>query len=244
MALVRSEIKEMVELNVGRSNEALENKLCNEALQVAGIAHPFCDAISVPSDFTITEDEISVDISGTTNILTVVTARIVEADGDRNTKLKMKNRTWWDTHVINPEDNMKGWPEYGLRAGSTLHIDRPAQSGLELRLRVSTKQTFAQDGTECPIALLDTFVVKYVTAQIFKQLKQFEAAREWRIEALGPYFDAKGEPGGLLLEAINTDKADIAEEMSLGPEHVSSRGIAILNDITGHGDNGNVRTWH
>ena len=244
MAYVRSQIKGVVELNIGRRNEALENKLCDEALKVALTVHPFNDGISIPSDFTITEDATSVDISGTTNIITLVTARIVEADGDKNTKLIMKNRTWWDTHVINQEDNQKGWPVYGLRTGSTIYLDRPAESGLELRLRVTTEQVFATDNTTCPIALLDTFVIKYVTAQMFKQLKQFEAAMHWRSEALGPYFDTRGEPGGLLLEAINSDKADIAEEMNMSDGQSQRDGISILNNITGHGDINNVRTWH
>ena len=119
MAYVRSQIKGVVELNIGRRNEPLENKLCDEALKVALTAHPFNDAISIPSDFTITEDDTDVDISGTTNIITVVTARIVDADGASNNKLIMKNRTWWDSHVVNAEDNPKGRPVYGLRAGST-----------------------------------------------------------------------------------------------------------------------------
>ena len=244
MAYVRSQIKGVVELNIGRRNEPLENKLCDEALKVALTAHPFNDAISIPSDFTITEDATSVDISGTTNIVTVVTARIVDADGASNNKLIMKNRTWWDSHVINAEDNPKGRPVYGLRAGSTVYLDRPAESGLELRLRLTTDQVFTTDNTTCPVAILDTFVIKYVTAQMFKQLKQFEASMHWRSEALGPYFDTRGEPGGLLLEAINMDKADIAEEMNMQDSHESRNGTAILNNITGHDDDGNIRTWH
>jgi len=243
MASTRATIKETVELNVGRNNQQLEDRLCNEALKVALIAHPFDDAISQPADFTITEDSTTVDISATTNQLTIVTARIVQAAGDLNARLRMKNRTWWDSHVVNPEDNQKGWPDYGLHFGTNIILDRPAESNLELRLRVTREQTFANDNTECPIAVLDQFVVKYVTAMMFKQLKQFEAAREWRREALGPYYDTKGEPGGFLLAAINLDKANIAEEMSLS-DQIDKKGVSIRNLIAGHDDEGNIRTWH
>jgi hypothetical protein len=243
MADTRDTIKNVVELNIGRSNTVLENRLCDEALKIALLAHPFDDGTSQPSDFTITEDATSVDISGTSNILTIVTARIVQASGDLNAKLKLKNRTWWDEHVLNPEDNQKGWPVYGLHFGTNIVLDRPAESNLELRLRVTTDKVFDNDNTVCPIAVLDKFVIKYVTAQMFKQLKQFNAAKEWRKEALGPYFDTKGEPGGFLLAAINCDKANIAEEMEIDTV-TDQGGVSILNEITGHGDNGNVRTWH
>lgn len=246
MAETRGQIKQTVELNVGRENQELENKYCDEALKVALVEHPFDDAQSEPADFTITEDATSVNISGTANIITIVTARIVQASGDLNEILKMKNRTWWDRHVINPEDNQKGWPEFGLHFGTSIVLDRPAESGLELRLRVTTEQTFTNDSTACPIALLDTFVTTYVTAKYFKQLKQFNAAREWMNEAVGPDFYKAGgqrKVGGLLQSAIDSDKANIAEEMTL-LETSRDRGIAIENQITGHGDYGNIRTWH
>jgi hypothetical protein len=245
MAETRGQIKQSVELNVGRENQELENKLCDEALKIALIEHPFDDAQSQPSDFTITEDATSVDISGTTNIITIVTARIVQASGDLNDILKMKNRTWWDRHVINPEDNQKGWPEFGLHFGTNIVLDRPAESNLELRLRVTTEQTFTTDATACPISLLDMFIISYVTGKYFKQLKQFNASREWLNEAVGQDFYKSGsrrKVGGLLQSAIDSDKANIAEEMT-ALEVQRDRGISIENQITGHGDNGNIRTW-
>jgi len=244
MADTRFQIKEIVELNVGRSNEALENVLCNEALKMALIVHPFTDAASVPSDFTLTEDATSVSIAATENIVDVISARIVEASGSLNTSLIMKNRFWWDKHIINPEDNQKGWPVYGMRAKSVIHFDRPLESGLELRLRLTTEQTFTNDNTECPIGVLDKFVIKYVTAQMFKQLKQFDVAKEWRAEALGPYFDGKSIPGGLLLSAISLDKADTAEEMQVSRSPISNGGTAILNNITGSDNYGNTEVWY
>ena len=244
MAWNRHKIKRMVEMNLGgRSNDELENILCDEALDVALDVHNFGDAISIPSDITITEDANSVSIATVTNLKNIVTARIVEASGSRNEKLIMKNRTWWDTFVINAEDNQKGWPEFGMRAGTTVYLDRPANSNLELRLRVTTLQTFSNDNTECPVAILDKFVVKYVTAEMFAKLKQTEAARDWRSKALGPYFDTRGEPGGFLAMAINHDKADIAEELQMrDQEHIT--GVSVRNDNDWHDDYGNIRVWH
>lgn len=243
MSMKRHKIKDLVELNVGRHNDDLENKLCDEGLALALDIHPFQDATSVPSDISITEDATSVDISDVSNIVTVVTARIVQADGSSNEKLILKNRTWWDTFVVNAEDNQKGWPAYGLRAGSIMYLDRPAESNLELRLRVTTTQTFATDNTACPIALLDTFLVKYVTAEFFAQLKQWETSEMWRKKALGPYFDTRGDPGGFLANAINRDKADIGEEMHMQDQEHET-GLSIRNDITTHDDYGNVRSWY
>ncbi len=243
MAMTRHKIKSLVELNVGRSNDQLENKLCDEGLAIALDIHPFQDAVSMPADITITEDNTDVDISAITNIVTVVTARIVQASGDSNEKLVMKNQTWWDTFIVNAEDNQKGWPQYGLRKGTTIYLDRPAESNLELRLRVTRTQTFSTDNTECPIALLDKFLVKYVTAEMFAKLKQWESAEMWRKKALGPYFDTRGEPGGFLAAAISIDKADIAEEMQMQDQEHET-GVSVRNLISGHDDYGNIRKWH
>jgi hypothetical protein len=242
VADTRNTIKTQVELNVGRSNDALENLLCDEALQIALSAHPFDDATTEPTDLTITTSSTEVSISSITNIFTIVSARIVEASGDQNTILILKNRLWWDEHIVNPEDNQQGWPKYGLHFGTNIYLDRPADSNLKLRLRVTRKQTFTDDNAACPITLLDKFVVKYVTAQMFKQLKQFEAAREWRSEALGPIFDLKGEPGGLLLATIQLDKANVAEDMSLRVPSERA-GISVENLIESHSDYGNIRSW-
>lgn len=243
MAKNRGKIKEVVELNVGRANDQLENELCDEALDLAITVHPFDDSVTTPSDISITEDSVSVDISSIEDIKTIVTARIVETSGQRNLILKLKNRTWWDNFVVNPEDNQKGWPVYGLHDGTTIKLNCPAEDNLSLRLRVSINQTFDNDNTECPIALLENFVIKFVTAGVFKQLKQFDAAKEWRSEAVGPLFDIKGEPGGLLLAAITNDKSNIGEETSL-LEVPQQNGLSIRNLIVGHEDYGNIRTWH
>jgi hypothetical protein len=244
MARTRAEIKTLVESHTGRTKDTLENSTCDSALKVALTKHPFNDAISTPSDFTLTEDGTSVDISSA-SALQIVTARIVEADGSRNTQLIMKNRTWWDENVINPEDNTKGWPIYGLKAGSTVYFDRPLQDGLELRIRVTTEQTFAADATECPIALLDIFVEKYVTAEVFLDIGNHERYLWWRSAALGPQYD-KGKVGGALFDAIQSDLYEIAEDVRVerSGEVRTAGGLAVLNLNTWHERYNQVDTWY
>lgn len=234
MARTRSEIKALAVLNTGRSDkDTLMNSLCDSALKVAVARHPFKDSLSMPSDFTITEDATSVDISASCPIVHIVTARIVEADGTRNWSLKMKSRTWWDKNVINAEDNQKGDPVFGMRWGETVLLDRPANSGLELRLRISTTPVFASDSTECPIEILDLFVEKYTTAYTFFSLEQIESFTKWQRDAMSE-----------LIDMISADKFDIAEEHQVGPETVSRRGVSIKNEIVGHEREGEVDSWY
>jgi len=244
MARTRSEIEALVELNTGRTEkDTLMHSLCDTALKLAVIKHPFKDSCSQPSDFTITEDATSIDISATTGIIRVVTARIVEADGSLNKRLWLKERQWWDEHVINPEDNQKGWPEFGFRFGTNIILDRPARSNLELRLRVSTTPTFTDGDTECPIELLDIFVEQYVTAYIFHSIEQDKSFSFWKSEALGPNYD-RGRVGGSLLAAINADTFEPAQETSMGGRYISDNAIAIRNLITDHERYGETDIWY
>lgn len=245
MARTRAQTKTLVESNTGRTKDALENSLHDTALKIALLRHPFKDAQSVPSDITITEDATSVDISAITGLRSIVTARIVEASGSRNKILKCKTRSWWDEHVINPEDNQKGWPQYGMRVGSTIVIDRPSESGLELRLRVTTDQTYASDATECPISVLDIFVEHYVTAFIFKSLENDEMYKHWMASAMGIRYLIDGTIGGSLADAIAADE-DPALDLKAEPydrPSVHAAGVSVENLIEGHDDYGNTRWW-
>ncbi len=244
MSRTRLQIKTLVRSHTGRTKEDLENSNCDSALKLALTKHPFNDAISTPSDFTLTEDTWKVDISSASPFQ-IVTAKIVEADGSRNLPLIIKNRTWWDEHIVNPEDNTKGWPVYGLRAGDYIYFDRPLQSGLELRLRITSEQTFASDSTECPIGILDLFVEKYVTAEVFADIGNTERYIFYRVQALGPAYD-NGKVGGALFDAIQADLYEIAEDVRVemrGGGAFSRTGLAILNEIDGHEREGEVDTW-
>lgn len=246
MARTRTQIKTAVDNNTGRGTEkaTLIETLCDEGLKVAVVAHPFRDSRSLPADITITEDAIEIDISGTSNIVNVVSARIVQASGSSNKPLPMKDEIWWAKNVINAEDNQKGWPDVGMRRGTTVQINRPAESGLELRLVLSAEKTFANDAAACPIAILDTFLVQYVTAFVFLSVDMKEAFAYWKHMALGWKWD-EGVIGGSLKHAIDNDSADIAEESVMGaPSAVRLHGTSIENLITGHSDYGSVRTWY
>lgn len=246
MAKTRAQIKASVGYNTGRGTEkaTLIETLCDEGLKVAGNAHPFRDSRSEPDEFSITEDATSVSISSITSLIHIVTARIVEDDADAYAILKMKDRTWWDRRVVDASKNQKGWPAYGLRWGTTILLDRPSESGLSLKLIVTTEKSFTNDATACPIAILDTFIVQYVTAFVFLSIENFESHAYWKKLALGSRWD-EGIPGGTLLHAIQTDKYDLSEEMSAEPPVVPSEGgIAVKNLITGHDDYGNTRRWY
>ena len=245
MARTRTQIKTAVDNNTGRGTEkaTLIETLCDEALKVAIESHPFRDARSLPSDFSITEDATSVDISSISNLVQIISSRIVEADGQRNAPLPLKNEVWWTKNVINAEDNLKGWPDYGMRRGTNIELNRPSLSGLELRLLVSTEKTFASDATECPIKVLDTFIVQYVTAFVFLSLEATDRFAYWKHLALGWKWD-EGVVGGSLRHAIDNDSADIAEEtkMEVSPVRTAA-GISITNLITGSDSYGSVRAW-
>lgn len=242
MAKTRGEIKTLVELHTNRTNDTLEDAMCDAALKLAVLRHPFKDAQSDPDDLTITEDAWTVDISSL-NALHIVTARIVDADGDRNAPLVMKDTVWWDKNVINAEDSFKGWPEFGLKRGNTLYLNKPAEDGLELRLRIATIPTFSDlDATECPIEVLDIFVEAYVTAKMFMSKANMDEYLFWKREALGPNYE-RGIIGGELLNAIKNDKFDIAEIYDFSRDGTVDNGISINNLITGHERYGEVDTW-
>lgn len=246
-ARTRAEIITIVDSYTNRASEraVLIDSLCDEALKIAVHKHPFEDATSVAPDIAITEDAVSVDISAITLLVSVLSARIVETSG-RYASLVMKSSAWWDKRIVNPSENSKGWPMYGHRDGTNMRLDRPAESDLSLRLRASQEQTFSEDSSECPIAILDTYVTAYVTALVFLSIENQASYIYWRRIALGPDFD-RGKLGGLLLSAIMSDKADIAEEYRaerFDSDLVGGRGISVENLIAGHDEYGQVRSWY
>jgi len=189
MARTRAQIKTLVISHTGKSDkDTLESSLCDSALKHACLKHTFEDSRSTPTDVTITEDANSCALpSGTREIITV---RIVNTVTDASALLTLKPQPWWDKFIITPEDNMKGWPIYGLRFGTNLILDRPAEANLSARFRVSIIPTFASDSTECPIDILDLFVEYYVTAHVFLSLEDKENFIFWLNQAKGAFRDA------------------------------------------------------
>jgi len=253
MAKTRAEIAALVVLNTGRSDKtSLINSQCDNALKVAVTEHPFQDSLHICDDLTIDEDATSVDISTLTEssvsvgtVIDIITARIVEADGSRNKILKLKNKQWWDKNIVNPEDNQKGWPRFGLKFGSKIILECPAMSGLELRLRVSSVPTFAGDDVECPIGILDVFVEQYVTAMVYLSLGMTDKYLSWYIMALGRDYD-RGRVGGTLLQCKQKDRSESAEDKVVERDMSTAkeRGVSVKNLITGHDRCGEIDTWY
>lgn len=179
-----------------------------------------------------------------TNTVAVVTTD-PGAGGSKNSVLAIKNKIWWDKNIINPEDNQKGWPTYGLHFGSNIILGRPSDDGLLLRLRVSSVPTFADGDTECPIEVLDLFVEQYVTAMTYLSLGMNDKYLSWYLLALGRNYD-RGEVGGTLLSAIDKDKSSGAEDRKVERGAVNRRegGITIENEITGSYNYGNTAHWY
>ena len=255
-ARTRAEIKAIVQAHHGRGTEKsdLEDTLCNTALKIALQQHAFKDAQSSPTDIVIVEDTTSSDLSAITDLVSIVTARIIETSGSRNRILTLKTRNWWDKHVRNAEDNLKGWPLFGLRWGSTLLYDRPADSGRSLRLRVTTVQSFSSDSTACPIEALDIFVEKFVIAGVFASLENWRSAKEWRDDAFGVQYKINKKIGGELETAISVDSVgdtalDLQSEgssdaLAFGSDQFDPLGgVSVLNQVAGHDDFGNTRWW-
>ena len=246
MARTRAEIKTLIHGNTGRTKDTLESSKCDSALKVAIQNHAFWESITdTYTDFALTEADESEDISSASPEH-VVTATIVETDGSRNLPLILKNRIWWAKRVVNASDNTQGWPKYGMYISGVMYFDRPVQSGLTLRVRVSTAQTFATDATECPIAALDIFVEEFVTAEVFLALGQMDSYYAWRRKALGGKYDADGTVGGSLLKAINFDKFGLGEELEMEPPiglNDARFGLSILNSIDGHPREGFTDWW-
>ncbi len=256
MALTRTETIALVKLNTGRTDkDTLIDSLCDTALKVATTKHAFQDSMHICDDLTITEDATSVAIAATDlkestvqisgDLVDIVTARIVEASGTRNAPLIIKNKTWWDKNVVNPEDNQKGWPNFGLHFGTNILLDGPATSGLELRLRTSHIPVFASDATECPIKILDTFVEQYTTAMVFLSLSMNDKYIHWYIMALGRNYD-RGEVGGTLLAAITKDRSLAAEDKNVerGSYSQRERGVSVQNLIAGADRYGETHSWY
>ena len=245
MARTRSQIKTVVDSYTGRATEkaTIIETLCDEALRVALNHQPFFDA-SAESTIVITEDAVSLDLSATiSDMHNLVNARIIETSGDKNSYLKLRGRFFWDSKVLNPEDNQKGWPVNGLYDKPYLYFDRPAESGISLKARATTYQTFTNDSTECPIELLDIFVTQYVTAYLFLSIEQQDQYMYWRNICLGKQFE-EGIIGGSLLHAINIDKKTWMHFFKADRDNVySGDQIAVQNLITVHDDYGNVRLW-
>jgi hypothetical protein len=247
MAITRTDIKSLVDASTGRATEKapLIELKCNEALRLAIMKHPFRQSCSYPTDIAITENATSVDISAITGLRHIISAAIVTTDDTSFAPIELTNEVWWARNVTDSTGQQQGWPAACRRDGTNLLLDRPAEADLQLRLRVSTDQTFATDATECPITVLSEFVEQYVTAFVFLSIENEARYRTWLELAMGSQYLMNGKIGGSLKSAIDIDQREWGEELRAsrysGPS--GSGGLAVKNLITGHDDYGNIRLW-
>ena len=217
MAYTRTEIITLVDsyTRKGTDKATLIDTLCDQALKYAALVYDFADICSlVTPATTITAADESMAIPSNTR--TLLSVRLFNAAETASTYLKIKNKTWWDSHIVNPGENSQGWPEYALRQSTNLLFDRPSDA-LTAHFRITTIPSFASDATECPIDVLDNFVVAYVTAMVFKSIEEMENYYFWITQALGTKKQRdNNEPGGLLLQAISADKRSPAVEHKAG----------------------------
>ncbi len=222
MARTRDEIQTLVESHTGKTNkDTLMDSLCDTALKSAVLKHTFEDSRSTPAAVAIIEDATSCALpSGTREIISV---RIVDSVTDASAPLALKPQTWWDRNVITPDDNMRGWPFYGLRFGTNLILDRPVEANLTALFRISTIPTFTSGSTECPIAVLDVFVEYFVTAFVFLSLEDKENFTFWMGLARSAFKDA-----------VDADERMPALDISIEPPGIARNHPAISTLI---GDN-------
>lgn len=227
MARTRLEIQELVILNTARTDKTdLIQKLCDTALKVADLKHPFQDA-SVEAIFPITAETASVDISAQTWV-NMRTMRIIDSSTvEKSNRLTLKSNIWFDKNYPFPLDNMLGWPIYGTKISGSILFERPVETNKSLYIRGAVEQVFAGDSTECPIELLDIFVEEYVTSKLFLSYQIFDAAAAWMTQALSS-----------LSLAIDND-TDVAQESK------AERGVTIeSNDsIVTNGLQGSPQTY-
>jgi hypothetical protein len=184
MARTRLEIQELVILNTARTDKiSLIQKLCDTALKVADLKHPFQDA-SVEAIFPITFETTSVDIS-TQTWVNMRTLRIVDSSTvEQSNRLTLKSNIWFDKNYPFPPDNMLGWPVFGTKISGKILFERPVEENKSLYIRGAVEQVFADDSTPCPIELLDIFVEEYVTSKLLMSYHEYDKGREWMSQAI------------------------------------------------------------
>jgi len=227
MARTRSEIEAIVALHTGKNDQStLMHSLCNNALRYAQMKHTWHESKVLSSDEPITEDSLSMDIpttdldSNTITVKEILSVRLIHSSADQSGYLSLRNHMWWDSKVLEPADNLKGWPKNGLHYGSKLYFDRPVQADLTARFRVVKELTFTEDSTVCPVPNLELYIEQYVTAYVFLNLELTESFDFWLTLAEGSISQrGRGLIGGSLGDAILADQREAAEEqsMSLGP---------------------------
>ncbi len=211
MSLTRANIKTLVQGYTGKSNkDTLIETLCNLALNEAVRRHPFADSRSFASVASVV-GETSIALPAT--LVNIISIEVVD-DDDVSTLVALKPAWWWAKHAGSNANAGNGRPQYANKQGSNLVFSCGFDEIYTVRIGYSYYPTFALDTTECPIPVLETFVVNYVTAHVFLSIEEKENFAVWMSKAVGGDFN--DWRGGEFAEAVSADKDQYAMESSAG----------------------------
>ena len=201
MALTRSEIKTNVAAYTGKSDkDTLIETKCDQAIREAVFKHTFYDSIT-SSDVVGVADATSIAVPS--GAIDVVAVGVIDTDNDYARGLDLKPVWWFNENVGVPEEQLTGWPKFGLKKGGYINFERPIDKAYTFRVYYSYAPTFASDSTECPIEVLDLFVEHYVTAYVFLAIEDTKNYSFWMQLAKGA--DEKEWLGGQFAVAVEAD---------------------------------------
>jgi hypothetical protein len=203
MALTRAQIKSKIASYSGKGNkDTFIEEQCDTILKGAMLRHNFEEQRDT-SDVVGVIDETSIAVpSGAKKILSIV----VIDSSNRARVLKLKPDKWYADHVGSPEANLSGWPEYACRFSSTIELDRPINEAYTFRVRYTKYATFTTDETECPVDVLDNFLVYYITAMVYAMCENLPMAQFWFTKAIGRNIDDGNWDGGEFAAAVKADE--------------------------------------
>jgi hypothetical protein len=214
MAITRTQIKQFVIDNTGKSNKAtLVETLCDMALEEAIHRHKWKDASSMrTSTLTTSADATSVALeSNTINVKQITWFETADTNNTGNLIIKpieyiRKNYRTVAEHSSEP-------PYMAYIMGGTIYFHAPLDKAYSFFVDNTYKPTFASDATECPISYLSNFVAYFVVAQVFLSIEDAQNFGMWMNKAVGRDFD--NWLGGAFGRAVQADEGDTALEESM-----------------------------
>jgi len=235
MALTRAQIKSLVQGYTGKLNkDSLIETLCDLALNEAVRRHPFGSSRAT-SELTGVVGTLSYSMSTLPNTLVnIISIELLDSE-NVSTLVTLKPTWWFSKHAGSRANLGNGRPEFVEKQGINLVFDRGFDEAYTIKVTYSYYPTFASDETECPIKVLDTFVVNYVTAHVFLSIEDKENFGAWMNRAVG--FDFGDWRGGEFYHAVKADKDEYAQENSFMDVSRSSDNKPVF--ITDDG-----RTWY
>ena len=194
--LTRGNIKTRVQLHTGRTDkDTLIEYTCDDLLKEACNEHDF-EYVIENTEVQTTATQAYVDLPS--GFLTLVSATVIEkADGtnvDRVWDLYVKGRQWWQSHVIDAGNWSSGTPVYGMLdiANDKLYLAKiPDDTIYYIKLYYTVYPSFTDDSTANPIPLLDNWLVRKCTEEVFDSIEQFRDAKKWGGKAAKSLYHAK-----------------------------------------------------